>query len=145
MFVVLGVCRVSVVLVFIKFGNFQLIFLQIIFQSLTPLLYSFPFPFFLCGKSKVINCEIIPWFEDTHDLLSRLLSWNGCSKRDDEMKKGLCYLIFINQHDFTFFSCNILFHYKRRSPLLLRGHPLSCSIPFPVLASFSFGRSILMI
>lgn len=83
------------------------------FPSPSFLFFSSLFLFFLYGKSKVINYEIIPWFEDTHDLLSRLLSWSGCTKQDDEMMKFLHYLIFIKQHDLTCFSFEILFYLRK--------------------------------
>lgn len=94
------------------------------------------FPSFLYGKSKVINYEIVPWFEDTHDLLNRLLSWNGCTKHDNEMMKFLHYLIFINQHNLTCFSFKILFYFKKEifttaswvSFLLVSSYPFSSFI-----------------
>lgn len=80
-------------------------------------------------------------FKDTNDLLSRLLSWNGCIKHDDEMMKFLYYLIFTNQRDLTFFSFKtFVFYYKKKLSFLPQEYPLSCSVPFPFLASFFFGE-----
>lgn len=101
------------------------------------------FPPFSEGKWKVINYKIKP-VEATHDLLSRWLSCNWCTKHDDERMKFLHYLIFINQCVATFLSFKILFYYKKRLSLLLPKYPPSCSVPFPFLASL-FGEVIWMI
>ena len=53
-------------------------------------LYSSFLASFLEGKWEAINHDIMP-FEDNHDLLSRLLGWNGHSKHNDERIKFLYY------------------------------------------------------
>lgn len=110
------------------------------FPSPPPLFFSSLFPSFLYRKSKVINNEIIPWFEDTHDLL-RLLSWNKCAKHDDEMMKFLHYVIFINQHYLTWFSLESCFTSRKGFSLLLHWYPFSWSALFPFPASFPLESS----
>lgn len=58
-------------------------------------LYSSFLASFLEGKWEVINHDIM-LFKNNHDLLSRLLGWNGHSKHNDERIKFLYYLIFPN-------------------------------------------------
>lgn len=84
-------------------------------------------PSFFKGKGQVINHEITPSIENTHDWLSRLLSRIGSTKDGDEMMKFSHPLLFINWHDLTFF------YFKttkgERLSLLLHESPLFHSVP----------------
>lgn len=109
----------------------------------SPSLY-FPSSLLFEGKWEVINCKIT-LLEDTHDLSSRSPSGNGCSKHDDEMMKFLHYLIFLNRHDLTFFTFNILLGYKKRESFISASWVSSLQLlAFPFLSPFFFGEVILM-